>query len=102
LLCTNSNFGCEVCEKFGLVLPTLAEPDSTKRLALVERIETLHRDHGQEPAVRECLAMALFNAAVVEPDSTQQAAVLGRLSALAAAFPDDPAVAKILAQAQPS
>jgi hypothetical protein len=49
---------------------TVREPDRARRLAVAERIAALHTQHGQEPAVREPLARALYNVTVGEPGSS--------------------------------
>jgi hypothetical protein len=49
---------------------TVREPDRACRLAVAERIAALHTQHGQEPAVREPLALALYNVTVGEPGSS--------------------------------
>ena len=66
---------------------TVVEPDPAQRRALAARIEKLHNDYGQEPAVREQLAKALVNATVVEPDPAQRAALRSRLERLVADYP---------------
>jgi hypothetical protein len=49
---------------------TVRELDRARRLAVAERIAALHTQHGQEPAVREPLARALYNVTVGEPGSS--------------------------------
>jgi hypothetical protein len=49
---------------------TVREPDRARRLAVAERMAALHTQPGQEPAVRESLARALYNVTVGEPGSS--------------------------------
>ncbi|MFN9428827.1 MAG: hypothetical protein ACK6DX_01640 [Acidobacteriota bacterium] len=78
---------------------TVGEPDPAARLALAERIESLHAAHGQEPAVREQLAKALLSATVGEPNPAACLALAERIESLHAAHGQEPAVRKFMVYA---
>jgi hypothetical protein len=88
-----------VPSSMGLFNAMVGESDPAKRLALADRIDALHRAHGQEPTVREQLAKALVNATAAEPHSVQRRALANRIDDLHRAHGQEPAVREPLAMA---
>ena len=83
----------------GFYNATVEESDAAKCLALADRIQTLHDDHGHEPAVREQLAKALFSATFVETDAAKCLALADRIQKLHEDYGYEPAVREQLAKA---
>jgi hypothetical protein len=82
---------------FNAMFDAKADDDLARRDALLDELRALPADFPDDAAVREPLAIGLFNTAEAEHDLTRRDALLDELRALAHAYADNAAVRQWLA-----